>query len=338
MIFKKSILFFGAFALMSWNAMAQSDVPVEIMKGKRTYLKKTMILPQSSSYWKIEQNQAVSGVPLRMKGKLYEKGLGVHAPSNLIYKLPPKAHYFYVVPGGDDAHHGKISMSIKVDNVEVFSSGVFDSQSQKYMPKLHAIDVSGATFLTLIVDDIGDKGGDHADWGEAFFVEGKKEFKPKNPELAKKFFEEDDSDLEGKKVYLVKELATTVDSYWKVLNNEGIEGGRISIEGRKYEKGIGLHAPSKLVFPIEANYKTFVVTPGANDSNGGLIRMRIQVDGNEVFNSGPIRRSNQEPQRLQIDVKGKKELTLLVDEEDGDRGGDHASWANAYFLIDDGSK
>ncbi|NME70786.1 NPCBM/NEW2 domain-containing protein [Flammeovirga aprica] len=338
MTFKKNLLIFGAFTLMGLNAMAQSDAPVEIMKGKRVYIKKTEKLPQSSSYWKINQNQAVSGVPLSIKGKVYEKGLGVHAPSKLYYKVPPKAQYFYVVAGGDDAHHGKIKMMIEVDGKEVFNSGAFDSQSKKYTPSLQAIDVTGASVLTLIVDDLGDKGGDHADWGEAFFVEGKKENKPNNPDLAAKFFGGKEKEIEGEKVYLTKEMASTVDSYWKVVNDNGVEGGKISIEGIKYDKGLGLHAPSKLIFPIESNYNTFVVTPGSNDTNGGLLRMRILVDGEEVFNSGPIRRSHQNPQRLQIDVKGKKELTLLVDEEDGNKAGDHASWANAFFLLSDKTK
>lgn len=335
MIFKKRIILIGAFTLMGWNALAQSEMPtsLEVMKGKRVYLKKTTTLPKSESYWKVEQNKAVSGVPIRMKEKVYEKGLGVHAPSNLIFKVPSKAKYFYVVPGADDAHHGKLKMIIKVDNQEVFNSGEIKSINDDYIPSLHAIDVAGASILTLIVDDLGEKGGDHADWGEAFFVEDKREYSRKNPELAKKYFNEIDDELEGEKVYLTKELATTVDSYWKVVNNEAVEAGKISIEGKKYYKGVGVHAPSKLVFPIDPTYKSFVVTPGANDSNGGLLRMRILVDGNEVFNSGPIKKGKQHPERLVIDVEGKKEITLLVDEEDGDKGGDHASWASAYFLI-----
>ncbi|NME70047.1 NPCBM/NEW2 domain-containing protein [Flammeovirga aprica] len=338
---QKKLLALGALLILNAGAYAQTETQtpeVEIMKGKKVHLRSKDALTNSSSYWKVNEDKAVSGEKLTMKGVQYSKGLGVHAPSNMTFKVPPKAQYFYVVPGPDDAHNGLIKMSIKVDNEEVFNSGVISSK-KGYKPKMHAIDVTGATIITLVVDELEDKGGDHADWAEAFFVEGKKANKPKNPDLMSKLESElADDELAGEKVHLTKELASTVDSYWRVMNNEGIEGGKISLKGKKYNKGLGVHAPSTLVFPVEANYKQFVVTPGANDSNGGIIRMRILIDGQEAYNSGAIKSTKQKPERLVLDVAGKKQVTLIVDEEDGERGGDHASWASAYFMLSGGTK
>ncbi|NLR93300.1 NPCBM/NEW2 domain-containing protein [Flammeovirga agarivorans] len=342
---KKLIVAASVFVATSLNVFAQeaatgeTAAAVEVMKGKKVYLKSTATVGATSSYWKINQDKAVSNEKLTMKGVEYKKGLGVHAPSKLIYEVPPKAEFFYVVPGADDAHQGLLKMNILVDGKEVFTTGNIKSKSDKYMPKMVAIDVKGASSLELVVDQLEENGGDHADWAEAFFVEGKKENAPKDAKYAKAFKQSlEDDELPGAKVYLTKEKASLVDSFWKVMNDEGIEGGKISISGKKYNHGLGVHAPSKLVFPIESNYKTFAVIPGANDSNGGLIRMRILVDNKEVFNSGPIRSQKQKPELLQIDVQGKKEITLIVDEEDGDKGGDHASWAGAYFMIDGDTK
>ncbi|WP_044207997.1 NPCBM/NEW2 domain-containing protein [Flammeovirga sp. OC4] len=339
---QKQLLALGSLLILNAGVYAQTETTpseVEIMKGKRVYLSGKDALTNSQSYWRVNEDKAVSGEKLSIQGVEYKKGLGVHAPSNLMFKVPSKAQYFYVVPGADDAHQGPFKMTIKVDNEEVFNSGVISSKNKKYTPKLHAIDVTGATIISLQVDALENQGGDHADWAEAFFVEGKKENKPKNPGLSAKIEAElADDELPGEKVYLTKELASTVDSYWRVMNNEGIEGGKISLKGKKFNKGVGVHAPSTLIYPVASNYKQFVVTPGANDSNAGTIRMRILIDGQEVFNSGAIKSTKQNPERLVLDVAGKKEVQLIVDEEDGEKGGDHASWASAYFLLSGGSK
>ncbi|MBD0401778.1 NPCBM/NEW2 domain-containing protein [Flammeovirga sp. EKP202] len=203
-----------------------------------------------------------------------------------------------------------------------------------------AFEVKGATSLELIVDDLGEKGGDHANWADAFFVEGKKENAVKDPEYAKVFKKSlMDDELSGDKEYLSAAKASMVDSYWRVMDDKSIDGGTISIGGKKFNHGIGVHAPSKLKFPVASNYKSFVVTPGGNDSNAGKIIMKILIDGKEVYNSGEIGdRGAQKVEQLVLDVKGKKELTLLVVDADGNQGGDHASWGGAYFLLSGGAK
>ncbi|WP_172665937.1 NPCBM/NEW2 domain-containing protein [Flammeovirga sp. OC4] len=340
---QKKILLAAASVAFSLNTYAQEPVAeevVQVMEGKKVYLHKDESTIKSTSYWRINQDKAVSGEKMTMNGVQYDRGLGVHAPSQLVYKVPPKADMFYVVPGPDAAHVGKIDMKILVDGKEVFATGKIHSKSRGYTPKMVAIDVKGATSLELFVDALGNEGGDHADWANAFFVEGDKENKVKDPDYAKIFAKTLlDDELPGEKEYMTIEKASMVDSHWRVLNDKGVDGSVISIAGKKFNHGIGVHAPSKLVFPIKSNYKSFVVTPGGNDSNGGKVTMKILIDGKEVYNSGLIgNRSDQKVEQLVLDVKGKKQMTLLVEDTDGNKGGDHASWAGAYFLLSGGAK
>ena len=57
--------------------------------------------------------------------------------------------------------------------------------------------------------------------------------------------------------------------------------------------------------------------------------MKILVDGKQVFTSGPTQSSDKILRNpIDIPLLGAKSLTLIVDSL-GNRGGDHASWANA---------
>ena len=59
--------------------------------------------------------------------------------------------------------------------------------------------------------------------------------------------------------------------------------------------------------------------------------MRILVDGKEVFASGKVRSTGFDGRPVTISVEEAKELELFVTDGGDGRGGDHASWADAYL-------
>ncbi|MFT5128568.1 MAG: dienelactone hydrolase, partial [Rhodothermales bacterium] len=134
------------------------------------------------------------------------------------------------------------------------------------------------------------------------------------------------------KLYLSKELASHAESFVKIVNDGAWGGGPIRVGGREYSRGLGVHAESKLVFPLEGAFTSFYVIPGPDDGHHGQIEMKILVDGEERWSSGPTRSHEKTTRRrLSIPVKGAQTLTLIVTQSDGNGGGDHASWANAYL-------
>ena len=140
------------------------------------------------------------------------------------------------------------------------------------------------------------------------------------------------ADADGR-VYLTQAMASNIDSFWRVMEDKGVEGKPISISGQTYERGLGVHAPSELTFPLSGRYKTFHVIPGPDDAHNGIVELKILVDGKEVFASGHVRSSEKKPaEPLALGVAGAKELKLIVSEADGQKGGDHASWAEAYLI------
>lgn len=141
----------------------------------------------------------------------------------------------------------------------------------------------------------------------------------------------DEAETSAGRVYLRKAMATAIDSFWRVMNDKGVEGGPISVAGRRYERGLGVHAPSRLEFHLNKKFKTFHVVPGPDDAHHGKIEMIVLVDGKEIYASGTIARKSGPVVPLVLPVQGASRMTLIVREADGKRGGDHACWADAYL-------
>lgn len=134
------------------------------------------------------------------------------------------------------------------------------------------------------------------------------------------------------RLYLNEAMASKVESFWRIMQDLSIEGtSKISIGGMTYDRGLGVHANSELVFPLDGTYSTFHVIPGPDDAHKGLLEMKILVDGKEVFASGKVRSVGYEPKVLAIPVSDAKTLTLIVTDGGDGKGGDHASWAEAYL-------
>jgi hypothetical protein len=135
----------------------------------------------------------------------------------------------------------------------------------------------------------------------------------------------------GDRVYLTPDMATSAESFLEVQTNLSTTGEPIHIGGQKFDRGLGVHAPSEIVFPLEGKYATFHVVPGPDDSHHGKLEMKILVDDTQVWSSGQVSRGRVTPEPLEFPVAGAKTLTLIVD-ECGERGGDHASWGDAYLV------
>lgn len=138
----------------------------------------------------------------------------------------------------------------------------------------------------------------------------------------------------GDVVFLTKEMASKIESFAKVQNDKAWAGGSISVGGRSYERGLGVHADSRLTFSLGGRYRMFHVIPGPDDSHRGQLEMKILSDGKEVFSTGPTNSRDKKRGLVEISVIGVKSLVLVVDSL-GQRGGDHASWADARLSIEE---
>lgn len=120
--------------------------------------------------WPYETDRSVAGGFLRVGGRLYLKGLGVHSAAGLTYKLDGKYRQFRASCAIDDhaAGRGSARFRVYVDRKLKFTS---DTVRGNDPPVAVSVPVEGARQLDLLVDyaDRADE-LDHADWLEARLV------------------------------------------------------------------------------------------------------------------------------------------------------------------------
>jgi alpha-galactosidase len=109
---------------------------------------------------------ARDGRPISVGGVPYAKGLGVHAPSSVLYYLAGRCTGLTVDVGVDDEKRGNLAGSVTfeiwADSTKVADSGVVTWQDAA---KTLTADLTGAAFVQLVVTDGGDgNNSDHADW------------------------------------------------------------------------------------------------------------------------------------------------------------------------------
>ena len=115
------------------------------------------------------EQAAGDGHPISIRGKVYAKGLGVHAVSNIVYNLTTAGSCttFTSDVGVDDEVNGagSVIFQVLVDGVKAFDSGVVTGTSAA---KTATVNITGKSQLTLVVNDDGDGlSADHSDWAGA---------------------------------------------------------------------------------------------------------------------------------------------------------------------------
>ncbi len=113
------------------------------------------------------EDEPLDGAPIRLRGAAYEKGLGVHAPSLIRYRLGQKCSRFAADVGIDDDVDGKGSVQFEVwaDGERLFQSGRVTGTSPTQSVD---VDIRGRRELRLFVGMGGDNFTlDHSLWAGA---------------------------------------------------------------------------------------------------------------------------------------------------------------------------
>ncbi|MCA9255681.1 MAG: NPCBM/NEW2 domain-containing protein [Phycisphaerales bacterium] len=136
--------------------------------------------PQSSTCdtiiggaWPAQKDLNVTGGPLRIGGRFYEDGWGVHATSRLAFALDGRFDRFSAEVGVDASvgDRGSVVFRVIADGAVVFESDVMHGGQAAAAIK---VDLSGAKTLILECDRAdGLDLSDHADWANAYLVRRK---------------------------------------------------------------------------------------------------------------------------------------------------------------------
>ncbi len=120
------------------------------------------------------------------------------------------------------------------------------------------------------------------------------------------------------------------------------DGGPLTIGGRTYAKGLGVHAVSDIGFYTGERCETFSAEVGLDDETGnggtaqgeasgrGSVAFEVWADGARVAESGVL--TGADPARpLSADIGGAESVRLVVTDGGDGVDYDHADWADARF-------
>ena len=138
------------------------------------------------------------------------------------------------------------------------------------------------------------------------------------------------SDLDP--VEVEEEPLVTFGGPWQ--RDRSVVGGPLKVGSTVYEKGLGVHSRTRLVYEVGGRFDTFAAVLGLDSSADGRGDCVFQVlaDGRELFAKRV--RGSDPPHAVRLPVRGAARLTLLVDwGEDLDLA-DRADWCDARLLRD----
>lgn len=139
------------------------------------------------------------------------------------------------------------------------------------------------------------------------------------------------SDLDP--VEVREEALVTYAGPWR--RDRSVTGGPLTLGGRVYEKGLGVHSRCRLVYDLGGRYDVFAATIGidAGAAGRGDCVFRVEADGKERFKRRV--RGEDPPHVVRLAIPGARRLALEVTwGEDLDLA-DRADWCDARVLKDD---
>ncbi len=142
------------------------------------YLSDLQPVSHRQDWGRFAQDMSVGGHVLTIGREMFDRGLGVHANSDTVYRLPPNQFEgFEALIGLDSAvadeqgrprEGGSILFEVYLDTQRVYSSGLVN---ESIAPLLVRVPLGQARLLRLVVRDAGDGiTCDNADWAMARLV------------------------------------------------------------------------------------------------------------------------------------------------------------------------
>lgn len=132
-------------------------------------------------------------------------------------------------------------------------------------------------------------------------------------------------------------VGTVVNGYGAIENNRSNgeipagDGKRITLRSIPYLRGLGVHAPSEVVYNLAgACSGSFISDVGVDDEAGvrGSVIFQVFLDGVKAYDSGIMRRVDQR-KNINVSVAGKQQMRLVVTDAGDGKDFDHADWAGA---------
>jgi hypothetical protein len=148
------------------NDTIQKEIQFFIRSAANRLLQDTKPNTWAQEWGEPKMGKSVDNNTLKLDKRIFEFGIGSHAPSKLIWNLGGAYKKFHSYIGLDDESacgNGAIWV-VKGDGKPLYRSAVLTSRETDYI----TLDINGVNVLELETLDNGDKDCDHADWAGAW--------------------------------------------------------------------------------------------------------------------------------------------------------------------------
>jgi hypothetical protein len=125
---------------------------------------------------------------------------------------------------------------------------------------------------------------------------------------------------------------------WPHRADHSASGAPLRAQGRTFPRGIGVHAPSRLVWKLDGRARALRGAVAVDDEvlrlpARGSVIFRVRVDGKEVFAS-PLVRGGDAPVPFAVDLRGAREVSLEAHPTPDGFAGDRADWLGLVLELD----
>jgi len=127
------------------------------------------------------------------------------------------------------------------------------------------------------------------------------------------------------------EPVSCVQGWGKLQKNQSVWEKPMTIAGRRFRRGLGTHADSRIVYDVGGRYRRFQSWVGADGASSATITFEVRLDGQKRWESGLMNKRT--PAKLaDLDLTGVKTLELIVGHGGDNLTSDHANWAEGKLL------
>jgi alpha-L-fucosidase 2 len=133
-----------------------------------------------------------------------------------------------------------------------------------------------------------------------------------------------------KDVYVDLSRITHITSGWGTPKiNVSIAGKPLRIGSEEFDQGIGVHAPSEIVIPLENQYRwvTFYAGVSADMTEKGSVTVEVWLDGKKIHDTG-VMKVKEEPRYVSLPVDGGRELKIIGTDAGDGVAADHLNLGN----------
>lgn len=118
---------------------------------------------------------------------------------------------------------------------------------------------------------------------------------------------------------------------WPHRVDRSVLGGRLAAGGQSHPRGLGVHAPSRMVWKLDGSWKHMRALVAVDDVSRrlpthGSVIFRVKIDGQTRFESRELHAGDPPVPSGILDLAGARELVLEVDPSDGSTVADRADW------------